>query len=119
MAAEPITIFTHRDDIAPAVTAVRSIVSDAVVESSDDGWRSIRVESRRGILRRASFLQISQDPEYDAEPNWSKQMQGMTGYLSRWPRSEKTSGVLSLITALRHSLGTIAEPELDPDRDSA
>src|SRR5205807_801973 len=57
------------------------------------------------------------DPAYYAQPGWSRQMNGMRGYFSRFPDTPRKERVMLLTTTFRFSLGTIFEPDFDPTDD--
>ncbi|MGE3805411.1 MAG: DUF4272 domain-containing protein [Gemmataceae bacterium] len=115
MALEPITIFTRRVDPGGVLDHLRQLCPDVVVEEDDAGWRSATVAFGTGKERRT--LKITHSPDYYAEPSWSKQMNGMAGYFSRFPDSPGKERVMLLITTFQFSLGTLFEPDYDPEGD--
>ena len=46
-------------------------------------------------------------------------MSGMRGYFARFPDTDRKQRVMMLTTSLRFSLGTLFEPDFDPDGDLA
>src|SRR5262249_12544785 len=70
-----------------------------------------------GKGKKKRTLTLTHDPEYYAEPNWSKQMSGMRGYFSRFPDTDRKEKVLLLTTSFCFSLGTLFDPDFDPEGD--
>lgn len=115
MAMEPITLFARVADPAAVARRLRELVPSVRIDGPDDDWRNAVVTFGKGKDKRT--LTFTHDPAYYAEPNWSTQMSGMRGYFSRFPDTERKPRVMMLATALRFSLGTLFEPDFDPDGD--
>lgn len=112
---EPITLFSRTIDPAGVVRRLRELAPDIAVDGPDDNWHSAVVTFAEGEDVRT--LTFTHDPDYYAEPHWSGQMNGMQGYFARFPETERKSRALMLITTLRFSLGTLFEPDFDPEGD--
>jgi hypothetical protein len=115
MAMEPITLFARIGDLAGMVRRLRELAPTIQVDGSDDNWRTAVVTFGEGQQKRT--LTFNYDPAYHSEPNWSTQMSGMRGYFSRFPETDRKPRVMMLTTALRYSLGTLFEPDFDPEGD--
>lgn len=63
-------------------------------------------------------MTFTHDPDYYAEPNWSAQMNGMVGYFSRFPNTERKDLALMLPTTFRFSLGLLFDPDVEDGDDS-
>jgi hypothetical protein len=114
MAAEPITVFARIADPAWVARRLRETRPGGVrLDGPDDDWRNAVVTVGTGKRRRS--LTFTHDPAYYSEPNWSGQMSGMRGYFSRFPDTDRKERVMLLTTTFRFSLGTLFDPEFDPD----
>lgn len=112
---EPITIFSRIAAPKKVVERLRELCPEVVVEGPDENWS--RVEIPLLIEGVDSTLTFTHSAEYYSEPNWSRQMEGMRGYFSRFPASENRRKVLGLTTTFCFSLGTLFEPDFDPSGD--
>jgi hypothetical protein len=111
MAMEPITLFARIAEPARVARRLRELVPSAQIDGSDDGWRkAVAVFGERKLT-------FTYDPAYCSEPSWSQQMNGMRGYFSRFPRTDRQSKVLLLTTSFRISIGTLFDPDFEPDGD--
>lgn len=116
MAIEPITIFSRIADPARVVHRLRELDSEAEIDGPDDSWRSatLTFECDEGPVS----LTFTHDPDYYAEPNWSAQMDGMRGYFSRFPDTDRKQRVLMLTTTFKISFGTLLDPDFDPESET-
>jgi len=115
MAMEPITLFSRNVDPAGVARRLRELAKSVQIDGPDDRWQNAVVTFKeRG---KAKTLTLTHDPDYYSEPNWSEQMNGMRGYFSRFPESDRTQPVLTLTTSLKFSLGTLFEPDFDAAGD--
>jgi hypothetical protein len=112
---EPITIFSRIAAPKKVVERLRDLCPDVIVEGPDENWS--RVEVPLLIDGEEATLTFTHSAEYYSEPGWSRQMDGMRGYFSRFPASENRSKVLSLTTTFCFSLGTLFEPDFEPSGD--
>lgn len=115
MAMEPITLFARIADPAAVVRRLRELVPTLEIDGPDDNWQHALITFGTGKQKRT--LQFNDDPDYHAEPNWSTQMNGMRGYFSRFPDTDRKSKVMMLTTTFRFSLATEFKPDLDPSGD--
>jgi hypothetical protein len=115
MAMEPITLFARIGDPAGVVRRLRELAPSVEIDGSDDNWREAVVAFVEGNNKRT--ITFTYDPTYHSEPNWSTQMSGMRGYFSRFPDTDRKPRVMMLTTSLRFSLGTLFEPDFDPEGD--
>lgn len=115
MAMEPITLFSRIADPAKVARRLRELAPTVKIDGPDDTWRNAVVVFGKGRQKRT--LTFTHDPAYYSEPNWSTQMSGMRGYFSRFPDTARKQRVLMLTTTFRFSLGTLFEPDFDPDGD--
>src|SRR5262245_60886963 len=99
MPAEPMTLFSRIADPAGVARLLRKRVPGVAIDGPDDAWRNAVVKHSTGTLT------FTHDPSYYAEPNWSVQMNGMAGYFSRFPETERKSLALMLPTTFKFSLG--------------
>jgi len=112
---EPITLFARIADPAKVANRLRKLAPAVQIDGPDDSWSQAVVTF--GKMWKKKRLTITHDPDYYSEPNWSKQMQGMHGYFSRFPETERKERVMMLITTFRFSLGTMFDPDFDPKGD--
>jgi Domain of unknown function (DUF4272) len=115
MATEPVTLFARIADPAGIARRLRELVPDVQIDGPDDNWRKAVVTFRRWLKK--STLTINHDPDYYSEPNWSNQMSGMRGFLSRFPDSDAKTKALWLTTTFKFSLGNEFDPEVRKDDD--
>lgn len=115
MAMEPITLFSRIADPALVARRLRELAPQVEIDGPDDGWQNAVVSFGQGRTRRT--LTFTHDPEYYSEPNWTVQMNGMRGYFSRFPDTDRKDMVMMLTTSLQFSLGTLFEPDFDPQGD--
>jgi hypothetical protein len=114
VAQEPINIFTRSCDPAGVAQFLRDHAPAVEFDGPDDAWRDAVVTFDGEEERTLTFLH---SPEYYSEPGWSKQMEGMRGYFSRFPDTPRKERVFLLTTTFRFSLGTRFEPDFDPEGD--
>jgi Domain of unknown function (DUF4272) len=115
MAMEPITLFARIADPAGVARRLRELAPAVTIDGPDDNWRNAVVTFGKGKKKRT--LTFTHDPAYYSEPDWSTQMSGMRGYFSRFPDTDRKPRVLMLTTSLRFSLGTLFDPDFDPEGD--
>jgi hypothetical protein len=115
MAMEPITLFARIADPAGVARRLRELVPAVEIDGADGNWRNAVVTFGKGKKKRT--LTLTHDPAYYSEPNWSTQMSGMRGYFSRFPDTDRKPGVMALTTSFRFSLGTLFDPDFDPEGD--
>jgi hypothetical protein len=115
MAMEPITLFARIADPARVARRLRELAPAVEIDGPDDNWCNAIVTYGKWWKKRT--LTFTHDPAYYSEPNWSNQMSGMRGYFSRFPDSDRKSLVMTLTTSLRFSLGTLFDPDVDPEGD--
>jgi hypothetical protein len=115
MAAEPITLFSRRADPEGLYRYLDSRGLRIELEGPPGAWTALRVRFAGEQGQRV--LTLTHDPAYYAEPNWTAQMRGMAGYFARFPDSPNKERVLILPTSLRFSLGTLFDPDMDPQGD--
>lgn len=117
MSQEPITLFSRIADPAKVAELLRRLVPDQVeIVGPDHAWSQavVTFEDDDG---NPFTLTLNHDPGYYSEPNWSRQMNGMRGYFSRFPESDRKQRVLMLTTTFKFSLGIQFEPDYDPEGD--
>ena len=113
---EPINIFSRIADPAGVAKRLREIDPSVQINGRGDKWTEAIVTIGRGKQKKT--LSITHDPNYYAEPNWSRQMNGMQGYFSRFPETERKEKALLLITTFRFAPAASFEPDYDPDGDA-
>jgi hypothetical protein len=112
---EPITIFARIADPAGVARRLRELVPATEIDGPDESWSKAVVVFGAGKDRRT--LTFHHDPAYHLEPNWSKQMAGMRGFFSRFPDTDRKQRVMMLTSTLKFSLGTVFDPDFDPNGD--
>jgi Domain of unknown function (DUF4272) len=115
VAMEPITLFARTADPAAVARRLRELAPTVAIDGPDDGWRTAAVTFGTGRAKRT--LRFTHDPAYYSEPNWSVQMNGMRGYFSGFPDTDRKPQVMTLTTSLRFSLGTLFDPDFNPEGD--
>jgi hypothetical protein len=111
MPAEPMTLFARIADPAGVARLLRERVPGVVFDGPDDQWRNAAVPCSTGAVT------FTHDPTYLAEPNWSVQMNGMTGYLARFPETQRKKTALLLPTTFKFSLGLLFDSDDCDDSD--
>lgn len=112
---EPINIFSRMAEPEKVVRVLRDFGLEFLQDGGDRDWTKIVVPVE--IEGVDSTLTITHSVEYYSEPNWSAQMAGMRGYFSRFPPSDNREQAMCLTTTFRFSLGTIFEPDFNPEGD--
>src|SRR5262245_37207066 len=115
MAAEPISLFARIADPAAVARRLRELAPSVRIDGADDDWRKAVITFGSWIKKRT--LTLTHNPAYYSEPNWSAQMSGMRGYFARFPDTDRKPRVMMLTTSLRFSLGTLFDPDFDPEGD--
>ena len=115
MAEEPITIFARIADPTGVARLLRERAPTVKIDGPDDSWANAVVTFGKGSSKRT--LTFKHDPEYYGEPGWSQQMAGMRGYFSRFPDTPRKEQVMMLTTTFSFSIGSIFEPDFDPEGD--
>ncbi len=118
MASEPISIFSRHIRPREVVEAVVSRYPRAVVVGAGAKWTSITVPF--GDANPAPSVKLTHDADAYAQPAWSRQIDGMQGYFSRFPSSSPAhrARVQALVASLRFCLGVVIEPDYtDPATD--
>ncbi len=115
MVAEPITLFARIANPAAVARRLRELTPRVELDGQDDGWTKAVVTFAAGDDRRT--LTLTHDPDYYAEPNWSRQMSGLREWFSRLPDTDRKPLAMMLPSSLHFALGTIFEPDFDPDDD--
>ena len=90
MAMEPMTLFSRIADPAGVARLLRERVPTAKIAGPDESW------SEAVVSLGAGTITFTHDPNYYAEPNWSVQMNGMRGYFSRFPETDRKAQALLL-----------------------
>ena len=112
MAAEPINIFSHKQDLLGIVAALRQMVPNLKITGSDAEWERITIEGKKGWLQKAPLLVLKNVPEYYTGPDWQKQVAGMQGYFSRFPDVPRKPDIFRIIRSFRFALATEFDPDL-------
>jgi hypothetical protein len=109
MPAEPINIFAPKTDPAAVIATLRKITSKVEVSESGGTWRNAVVTAGWPWSRKT--LTITHDPAYCSEPNWSVQMEGLRGYLARFPDCLARSCAIQMTRQFAFALATTFEPD--------
>lgn len=112
MAAEPINIFSHKQDVAGIAALLRQMEPSVVISGSDDAWERITIEGTKSWFRKAPRLVFKNAPEYYSGPDWPNQVAGMQGYFSRFPDAPCKPNILRLIGSFRFALAIEFDPDL-------
>jgi hypothetical protein len=115
MAMEPMTLFARIADPAAVAQRLREVARDVVIEGTDETWKRAVVTFDADGLKRT--LTLTHDPSYYADPTWSTQMAGMRNYMSEFRETARKTRALMLTTTFRFALGTLFEPDFDPQGD--
>ena len=111
MAMEPMTLFARIADPAGVARLLRETARTVEIDGPDDGWRNAVVAFD------GKTLTFTHDPAYYTDPNWSVQMDGMRGYFSRFPQTDRKEAALMLTTTFKFSLGLVFDPDCDAEDD--
>jgi hypothetical protein len=112
MAAEPLNIFAPKTDPAAVITALRKITRKVEISERDGTWHEAVITTGWPWSRKR--LTVIHDPSYYSEPNWTKQMEGLRGYLSGFPECAQRSYAIQLTKKFGFALAT----SFDPDRSA-
>ena len=112
MAAEPINIFSHKQDLPGVAALLRQLAPDATVTGPDQAWQRIEIKGKTSWLRKAPTLIFKNAPEYYNGPDWPKQVAGMQGYFNRFPNVPRKPDIMRLIGSFHFALATDFEPDL-------
>jgi len=113
VAAEPINIFSQKQDLSGIAALLRKVVPGVRIAGPDDAWEKITIEGTKSWLRKPPTLVFKNGPEYYKGPDWPRQVAGMQDYFSRFPDVARKPDVLRLIGAFRFALATEFEPGLN------
>jgi hypothetical protein len=111
MAAEPMTLFARVADPVGVARLLRERAPGISIDGPEDAWRNAVVTLGAGTVT------FTHDPDYYAEPSWPVQMNGMAGYFSRFPETERKSLAVMLPTTFKFSLGLLFDPDDGDDND--
>jgi hypothetical protein len=110
MAMEPINLFGRELDRPAVARRMREITPKVELDAPyDDGWRELTATF--GPIWNRKRLTIRYDPDYCSEPNWSRQLEGMRGYFSRFPETPRKVRALMLTHTFKFSLATDFRPD--------
>lgn len=113
MTNEPVSIFARIVDPAGVARRLREVAPSVEIDGPDGAWNNAVVRVKKWWKTRS--ITFTHNPEYYSEPNWSKQMDGMSGYFSRFPDTEQKWKALSLPTTFKFSIGTLVDPDFTED----
>ncbi|HEX2081082.1 MAG TPA: DUF4272 domain-containing protein [Longimicrobium sp.] len=109
MAAEPIMLLARTADHPAVARRLRELVPGVRIDGADADWRQAVATFGRWWKKRT--ITFNYDPDYHAEPNWSTQMNGLRGYLDRFPHTERKTVAVLLPTTFRYGLAVQMDPE--------
>jgi hypothetical protein len=112
VAAEPINIFSHKQDLAGVATLVRQLAPGVKIIGPDDAWERLTIEGTKSWFRKAPVLSILHAAEYYRGADWPRQVAGMEGFFSGFPDVPRKSDVFRLIRTFRFALSTEFNPDL-------
>jgi len=115
MAMEPITIFSRKADPALVAHRLRELHPSVEIEGPEGNWRRAVIHFGEGSARKT--LTLTHDPASYTEPDLSRGRTGMALYFNRFPHTERKQLVMSVIATLGFTLGTLFEPDYDPNGD--
>jgi hypothetical protein len=115
MALEPISLYFRELDRAIVARRLRELASSVELDGPDDAWTRAVATFRKLLGRRT--VTLSYDPEFCSEPNWSRQIDGMRGYFSRFPQRPNTWKVMGVIGTFGGTVGTLFDPPLKSGDD--
>jgi hypothetical protein len=115
MATESMTMFARTVDPTGVARTLRELVPAATITGPDDAWHKATVSFRNWWTK--STLTLTHDRAYYEEPKWFAQMDGMRGFLSRCPDTDRKSIALSLTTSFTFAIGAVLDPGVLSDDD--
>jgi hypothetical protein len=115
MPTEIINLFARTADPAGVARLLRELHPSVAIDGPNHDWRTATLTFGRLWTKRR--LVFTYDPEYHAEPNWSRQMDGMRGYFQRFPETGRKQIAVMLPTTFRFSISVRLEPGLAPGAD--
>ena len=112
VAAEPINVFSHNQDLAGIAALLRQQLPTVQIHGPDEAWERITITGQKSWFRKTPTLIFKHDPDYYGGADWPQQVAGMQGYFSRFPDGPRKPDVLQLIQSFRFALATEFEPDL-------
>lgn len=109
MTTEPITLFAKSVDPVHVFRVLNEVSPKVQFEGGEQNWTKAVVSM--GLWRFKKRLLISHDPTHYSEPNWSNQMDGLRGYLSRFPDVPQRHRAMELTRQFAFSLTTMVDPD--------
>lgn len=110
MDSPPINVFSARRDPAAVLNVLRELATSVeTVERAEGDWRTLRVTFDGG-----AWMSVRHDPSYYAGPDWSRQVEGMIGYLLRFPHAPAKHGLMRSVRTLTFSVSFMGD-ELDAE----
>ena len=112
MSNEVLTIFAGATDPEAVAAHLRRLAPDAQFEPEGSMWRQATVTRSKFLRRR--IVRLSNDPDYYSGPNWSRQKDGMRGFIGRFPNIHETPKAFELVNGLEFAIGVVFEPGYEP-----
>ena len=113
MANASMTIFAGRTDPAFVAETLRQMEPEVKFQGDGAEWRQA-VITRSKFLRRKTLV-INNDPNYYGEPNWSRQKDGMRGFIGRFSGIHRNPKAFELINGMEFALGIMMDPAAEGD----
>jgi hypothetical protein len=112
MEAEPINLFSHKQDVAGIAILLRRLAPGLSIAGPEDDWQRITIQGAGSLLRKAPVLIFKHDREYYSGPEWPMQVAGMQGYFSRFPEVARKPDIMRVIRSFRFALALEFHPDL-------
>jgi hypothetical protein len=113
MESPPINVFSARRDPAAVVRVLREKATTVeTLEHADGDWRAVRV----GFDGGASMI-VRHDPSCYAGPGWPRQVDGMIGYLLRFPNAPAKHALIRAARSLSFAVSFVGDRLDAEDRD--
>src|SRR6188474_1665451 len=107
------TIFAGRTDAVFVAETLRQLEPAVKFEGDGADWRQA-VITRSKFLRRKTLV-VNNDPDYYGEPNWSRQKDGMRGFIGRFSGIHRNPKAFELINGMEFALGIMMDPAAEGD----
>jgi hypothetical protein len=114
MAAEPISVFSHKIDPRGVLKLLCRLSPSSAVSGPEDDWEAVALTVPQGDGRRPTGLTFRRPRD---GPGWPPLLLGLRNHFAGFPDAPRKADALRLIGAFRSALAVEWAPDLVPDGD--
>ena len=111
----PITIFSRTIDPAGVARLIRELAPSATIDGSEADWKNASITFSKWFQKKK--LTLTHNPAYYAQPDWSRQMNGMRNFISGNTDCDEKRRAMTLTTSFKFAIGTLVDPEISNASD--